>query len=89
MVSNCGAGEDSWESPGQQGDQTSQSERKSILNLHWWTDTEAEAPIFWPPDAKNWLIGRDSDAGKIEGRRRRGDRGWDGGIASLTQWIYI
>ena len=25
---------------------------------------EAEIPIFWPPDAKNWLIGNDSDAGK-------------------------
>ena len=30
-----------------------------------------EAPILWPPDAKNWLIGKDPD-GKIEGRRRRG-----------------
>ena len=28
------------------------------------TDTEAETPIFWPPDAKNWLIGKDPDAGK-------------------------
>ena len=28
------------------------------------TDAEAEAPIHWPPDAKNWLIGKDSDAGK-------------------------
>ena len=26
--------------------------------------TEAEAPILWPPDAKNWLIGKDPDAGK-------------------------
>ena len=26
--------------------------------------TEAEAPILWPPDAKNWLIGKDSDARK-------------------------
>ena len=28
------------------------------------TDAEAEAPILWPPDAKSWLIGKDSDAGK-------------------------
>ena len=28
------------------------------------TDAEAEAPICWPPDAKNWLIGKDPDAGK-------------------------
>ena len=27
-------------------------------------DAEAETPIFWPPDAKNWLIGKDLDAGK-------------------------
>ena len=28
------------------------------------TDVEAETPIVWPPDAKNWLIGKDPDAGK-------------------------
>ena len=28
------------------------------------TDVEAEAPILWPPDGKNWLIGKDPDAGK-------------------------
>ena len=28
------------------------------------TDTEAETPILWPPDAKNQLIGKDPDAGK-------------------------
>ena len=28
------------------------------------TDAEAETPIFWPPDAKNWLIGKDPDAVK-------------------------
>ena len=28
------------------------------------TDAEAEVPIFWPPDAKSGLIGKDTDAGK-------------------------
>ena len=28
------------------------------------TDAEAETPILWPPDAKNWLIGKHPDAGK-------------------------
>ena len=28
------------------------------------TDAEAETPILWPPDVKNWLIGTDPDAGK-------------------------
>ena len=34
------------------------------MNIHWGTDAEAETPILWPPDAKNWLIGKDPDAGK-------------------------
>ena len=36
------------------------------------TDARAETPILWPLDAKNWLIWKDPDAGKIEGGRRRG-----------------
>ena len=30
------------------------------------TDAEAETPILWPPDAKNQLIGKDTDANKLE-----------------------
>ena len=37
---------------------------KSTLILIGGTDTEAEAPILWPPDAKSQLIGKDPDAGK-------------------------
>ena len=36
------------------------------------TDTEAETPVLWLPDVENWLLRKDADAGKIEGRRRRG-----------------
>jgi len=36
------------------------------------THAEAETPLLWPPDVKNWLTGKDHDAWKIEGRRRRG-----------------
>ena len=36
------------------------------------TDSEAEAPVLWPLDAKSQPTGKDSDAGKIGGRRRRG-----------------
>ena len=36
------------------------------------TDVEAETPIFWPPDAKNGFLGKDSDAGKA---REGDDRG--------------
>ena len=36
------------------------------------TDAEADAPLLWPPDVKNWLIGKDPDNRKGEGGRR----GW-------------
>ena len=49
---------------GLQGDQTSPSQRKSVLNIHWKDDAEAEAPILWPPDVKIQLIGKDPDDGK-------------------------
>ena len=35
-------------------------------------DAEAEAPVLWPPDEKNWLTEKILMLGKIEGRRRRG-----------------
>ena len=62
MLSNCGAGEDYWESLEKQGDQTSQ--RKSTLNTLERTDAEDEAPILWPPDVKSRLIEKDPDDGK-------------------------
>ena len=36
------------------------------------TDVEAETPILWPPDVKNWLIGKDPDAGKDWGQEEKG-----------------
>ena len=36
------------------------------------TDAEAETPILWPPHVKSWLIGKDHDAGRDWGQRRRG-----------------
>ena len=36
------------------------------------TDAEAEAPIFWPPDANSRLIGKDPDAGKDRGQEKKG-----------------
>ena len=33
---------------------------------------EAEAPIFWPPDVKSWLTGKDLDAGKDRGQEEKG-----------------
>ena len=39
------------------------------------TDAEAETPIFWPPHAKSWLIGKDSDAGRDWGQEEKGTTG--------------
>ena len=52
------------------------------------TDAEAETPILLSPDAKSLLIRKDPDAGKVEGRRRRGRQRtkW---MASLTQWTWV
>ena len=49
------------------------------------TDAEAETPILWPPDGKNWFIGKDPDAGKDWSRRRRGWQRmrWLDGITEL------
>ena len=48
------------------------------------TDAEAEAPIFWPNNVKNWLE-KTVMLGRIEDRRR-GDRVLENGMASLAQW---
>ena len=37
-------------------------------------DAEAEAPVLWPADAQNWLIGKDPDAGKDWRREEKGIR---------------
>ena len=72
MLLNCGAGEDSWESLGLQGYPPSPSQRKSVLISPGRTDAEAETPILWPSDAKNWLFGKDPDAGKDWRREEKG-----------------
>ena len=36
------------------------------------TDAEAETPILWPPHAKSWFIGKDSDAGRDWGQEEKG-----------------
>ena len=53
------------------------------------TDTDAEAPIHWPPDTNSWPIGKDLDAGKDwtqKGKRVTEDESWK---ASQTPWTWI
>ena len=49
------------------------------------TDAEAETPVLWPPDAKNWLTGKDPDAGKDWRQEEKGATedemvGWNHGL---------
>ena len=46
-------------------------------------------PILWPPHVKNWLIGKDPDAGRDWGQEEKGMTGWDGWMASLTRWTWV
>ena len=38
------------------------------------TDAKAESAILWPPHAKSWLIGKDSDAGRDWGQEEKGQQ---------------
>ena len=54
------------------------------------TDAEAEAPVLWPSDVKNWLIGKDPNAGKDLKEGEEGDnRGWEGWRASSVRWTWV
>ena len=46
------------------------------------TDAEAEAPILWPPDTKNWLIGKDPMSFQILERQGKRRKGWQ-----RTRWL--
>ena len=55
------------------------------------TDAKAETPMLWPPDVKNWLIEKDPDTGKDWRWEEKGmtEDGWDGWMASSTQWTWV
>ena len=90
MLLNCGVGEDPWESLGKQGDPTSPSKRKSLLNIHWkdwywrWnSNTLATWLVELTHLRRPWCWERL----KTEGE---GDyRGWDGWMAPPTQWTLV
>ena len=60
------------------------------------TDAEDETPILWPPDAKNWLIGKDPDAwkdwrwgekGTTEDEMVEWHQGLNGHASEYTLWV--
>ena len=52
--------------------QSVHSEGDQPWDLFGRNDAKAEAPVLWPPHAKSWLIGKDSDAGKDWGQEEKG-----------------
>ena len=58
----------------------------TVLNIHWTDWCWSWTSILWPPDSKNWLIGKDPDDGKDWRQERRGQqrmRWLDGLIDSM------
>ena len=52
-------------------------------------DAKAETPILWPPNAKSWLIGKDWCWEGLGAGGKGDDRGWNGWMASPTQWMWV
>ena len=73
MLLNCGAGEDCWESLGLQEDPTSQSYRKSTLNINW-KDMLKLKLLYYGHLMQSQLIGKDPDAAKDWGQEEKGEQ---------------
>ena len=88
MLLNCGVGEDSWESLGVQPVHPKADQSWVFIGR---ADVEAETPILWPPHVKSWLIEKDPfwcwERLRAGGEGDNG--GWDGWMASLTQWTWV
>ena len=90
MLLNCGVGEDSWESLGLQGDQTSQSKRKSVLNIHWkdwYWSWNSNLLATWCKELTHWK--RPWCWERLKAGGEGDERTWDGWMASPTQWIRV
>ena len=90
MLLNCEVGEDSWESLGLKGEQTSQSWRKPALNIHWkdwcWS-WSSNTLATWCEELTHlkrpWCWARLKVGGEGD------DRGLDGCMASPTRWTWV
>ena len=82
MPLNCGAGEDSWESLGLQGDQTVNLKGNQPWIFIGRSDAETETPVFWSSNADP--LDKFLMLGKIEDRRRRGCQTWT--WANFGRW---
>ena len=90
MLLNHGVGGDSWDCLGQQGDQTSASQRKSVLNIHWkdwcWS-WNSNTLATWCKELTHWK--RPWCLEMLKAGGEGDDRGWDGCMASSIQWTGV
>ena len=90
MLLNCGVGEDSWESLGLKGNQTSQSQRRSVLGVHWkdwcWS-WNSNTLATWCKELTHWK--RPWCWERLKAGGERDDRGWDSWMALPTQWTWV
>ena len=90
MFLNCGVGEYSWESLGLQGDPTSPFWRRSVLGVHWrdWCwDWNSNTLSTWCEELTHWK--RPWLWERLKAGGEGDDRGWDGWMASPTQWTWV
>ena len=88
MLLNYGVGEDSWKSLGLQGQQSML--KKSVLNIHrkcWHWSWSSNTLANWWEELTHWKRPWCWERLKVGGEG--GDRGWDGWMASLTQWTWV
>ena len=90
ILLNYGFGGDAWESLGLQGDPTSHSQRKSVLNIHlknWCRSWNSNTLATWceqlPHLKRPWWWERLKVGGEGD------DSGWDGGMVSPAWWTWV
>ena len=85
MLLNWDVREDSWIS--WTARRTNQPILKEISSEYPFgrADAETEAPILWPPDVKNWLIGKCPDAGKDWRQKKKGMT--EDEVVGLHHWL--
>ena len=86
MLLNCGVGEDSWESLDCKEIQPVHSEGDQPWDFFGKNDAKGEAPVLWPPHAKNWLIGKNFDVGRDWGQEEKGMT--EDEMAGWHHWLY-
>ena len=90
MLLNCGVGEDSWESHGLQGNPISPFWRRSVLGVHWknwcWS---WNSNTFATSCKELTYLKRPQCWERLKAGGEGDDRGWDGWMASLTQWTWV